>query len=257
MTERGIVQKDEAVLVLMRGFDAAHMSDEEIALLPDCGTPASRLTVGNVSGGLQMTRWLSVFAAVAAVLGATNTFAQDVAPGPGAVVVTIIPGGATFFTEAKDNPSAPSFGNYDLGGAVAVNFNRYLAVEGEVSGAIGISQTMQVGTFTVDEKSPHLLNYSGNLVVSAPTGTSVVPYVTGGVGGLTLFERRALVVDDAETFLTGNVGGGVNWYAGRWGLRGDYRFIAVQSKDEAPAFFGQETRYGHRVYGGVLLNVGR
>ena len=126
-----------------------------------------------------------------------------------------------------------------------------------MSGAIGLSQTMQVGTFTVDEKSPHLLNYSGNLVVSAPTGTSVVPYVTGGVGGLTLFERRALVVDDAETFLTGNVGGGVNWYAGRWGLRGDYRFIAVQSKDEAPAFFGQETRYGHRVYGGVLLNIGQ
>ena len=33
--------------------------------------------------------------------------------------------------------------------------------------------------------------------------------------------------------------------------------IAVRSKDDAPAFFGQETRYGHRVYGGVLLNVGR
>ena len=31
--------------------------------------------------------------------------------------------------------------------------------------------------------------------------------------------------------------------------------IAVQSKDDAPGFFGQETRYGHRVYGGVLINV--
>jgi len=31
----------------------------------------------------------------------------------------------------------------------------------------------------------------------------------------------------------------------------------VQSKDDAPAFFGQETRYGHRVYAGVLLNVAR
>ena len=204
-----------------------------------------------------MTRWIAVLLAAVAVSGATKVFAQDVAPGPGAVVITIIPGGATFFTEAKDNPRAPSFGNYELGGAVAVNINRFLAVEGEVSGAIGVSQTMQVGTFTVDDKSPNLLNYSGNLVVSAPTGTSVVPYVTGGAGGLTLFERRALVVDDSETFLTGNVGGGVNWYAGRWGLRGDYRFIVVQSKDEAPAFFGQETRYGHRVYGGVLLNVGR
>ena len=55
---------------------------------------------------------------------------------------------------------------------------------------------------------------------------------------------------------TGNVGGGAKWYAGRWGLR-DYRFIAVPSKDEASAFFGQEARYGHRVYGAVMLNVGR
>ncbi len=53
------------------------------------------------------------------------------------------------------------------------------------------------------------------------------------------------------------MGGGVKWYAGRWGLRGDYRFLAVRSKDDAPEFFGQETRYGHRVYGGVMLNIGR
>jgi hypothetical protein len=202
-----------------------------------------------------MTRCIAVVLVAVALSGATEVFAQDTAPGPGSVVITIIPGGATFFTEVEDNPQAPSFGNYDLGGAVTYNINRYLAVEGEVSGAIGVSQTMQVGTFEFDGRSPHLLNYSGNLVVSAPTGTSVVPYVTGGVGGLTLFERRALTVDDRETFFTGNVGGGVNWYAGRWGLRGDYRFLAVQSKDDAPAFFGQETRYGHRVYGAVLLNV--
>jgi hypothetical protein len=204
-----------------------------------------------------MTRWIAVLLAVAGITSGTEVFAQDAAPGPGAVVITIIPGGATFFTEAKDNPQGPGFGNYDLGGAVTVNFNRYLSVEGELSGALGVSQSMQVGTFDFDGRSPHLLNYSGNLVVSAPTGTSVVPYVTGGVGGLTLFERRALTVDGTETFLTGNLGGGVNWYAGRWGLRGDYRFIAVQSKDDAPAFFGRESRYGHRVYGGVLLNVGR
>jgi hypothetical protein len=55
----------------------------------------------------------------------------------------------------------------------------------------------------------------------------------------------------------GNVGGGVKWYAGRWGLRGDYRFLGVQSKDDAPPFFGQETRYGHRVYGAVIINLVR
>jgi len=204
-----------------------------------------------------MKHFIAVLLTVAAFAGATPAFAQESAPGPGKVVITIIPGGATFFTEAEDNPLGPSFGNYELGGSVAVNFNRYVGVEGEVSGGIGVSQTMQVGTFELDEKSPNLLNYSANLVVSAPNRSSVVPYLTGGVGGLTMFERRTLTVDDAETFLTGNVGGGIAWHAGRWGLRGDYRFIAVQSKDNASSFFGQEDRYGHRVYAGVLVNIGQ
>ena len=77
-----------------------------------------------------MTRWIAILLAVAAVSGATQAAAQESAPGPGKVVITIIPGGATFFTEASDNPQAPSFGNYDLGGAAAIHFNRFLAVEG-------------------------------------------------------------------------------------------------------------------------------
>jgi outer membrane protein with beta-barrel domain len=203
-----------------------------------------------------MTRWFAVLLAAAGLVGTGQAYAQESVTGPGAVVVTIIPGGGTFFTEGKD-AKGPSFGNYDLGAAVAVNFNRYVGIEGEVSGALGISQDLQIGGLTSSLKTPNLLNYSGNLVLSAANRSSVVPYVTGGVGGLSLFETRSLGINSAETFLTGNVGGGVTWYSGRWGLRGDYRFIAVQSKDDAPDFFGQETRYGHRVYGGVILNTGR
>jgi len=178
------------------------------------------------------------------------------ASGPGVVEITIIPGGGTFFTEGKDT-QGPSFGNYDLGGSVTLNFNRWVGVEGEVSGALGISQSLDFsGATQTDVKTPHLLNYSGNVIVNAAKG-SVVPYVTGGIGGLSLLERSGLGINDTETFLTSNVGGGVKWYSGRWGLRGDYRFIAVQSKDDAPVFFGRENRYGHRVYGGVLLNIGR
>jgi hypothetical protein len=204
-----------------------------------------------------MKRFIAFVLTVAAIGAATPAFAQEAAPGPGKVVITIIPGGATFFTEADHDTQGPGFGNYELGGSVAVNFNRYVGVEGEVSGAIGISQSLQIGASSFDERSPNLLNYSGNLVISAPNRSSVVPYLTGGVGGLTMFERRPLIVNDPETFLTGNVGGGLSWHAGRWGLRGDYRFIAVQSKDDAPAFFGREERYGHRVYAGVLLNLAR
>ncbi|HVQ12063.1 MAG TPA: outer membrane beta-barrel protein [Vicinamibacterales bacterium] len=204
-----------------------------------------------------MTRWIAVLLTIVGVAGATQAYAQEsAAAGPGPVVVTIIPGGATFFTEGTD-AKGPSFGNYDLGAGVTVNFNRFIGVEGEVSGALGITQDLTLPGGTSNLKTPNLLNYSGNLVVSAPNRTSVVPYVTGGIGGASVFQKESLGILDTQTFLTSNVGGGVNWYAGRWGLRGDYRFIALKSKDDAPAFFGQETRYGHRVYGGVLLNVGR
>jgi hypothetical protein len=33
--------------------------------------------------------------------------------------------------------------------------------------------------------------------------------------------------------------------------------MATQSKDSAPLIFGQDTRYGHRVYGGLIINAVR
>jgi hypothetical protein len=205
-------------------------------------------------------RIVTAFIAAIGLAGASQAQAQartpEQTPGPGVVEVTLIPGGGTFFTEGKET-QGPSFGNYDIGGGVTVNVNRYVGIEGEINGALGISQSLDISGVTSDVKTPHILSYSGNLVLSAANRGTVVPYVTGGIGGMSLFERASLGINDTETFLTGNVGGGIKWYAGRWGLRGDYRFIAVQSKDDAPAFFGQETRYGHRVYGGVILNVVR
>jgi len=202
------------------------------------------------------TALLTAFVAVVGVSPALAQTTESSSSGPGKVEASIIPGGGIFFTEGKDS-HAPSFGNYDLGGSLSVNINRYVGIEGEVSGGLGVSQSLDfAGASLADTRTPHLLNYSGNLIVHVARGP-VVPYVTGGGGGLSLFERADLGVNDTETFFTGNVGAGVKWYSGRFGLRGDYRFIAVQSNDNAPAFFGQETRYGHRVYGGIVLNVAR
>ena len=205
-----------------------------------------------------MKRWIAVMVAVAGLAGAGQVYAQESTPGAGSVDVTVIPGGAAFFVEGK-NTKGPSFANYGLGAGVEVNFNRWVGVEGEVSGALGVTQDLRFTTGTTNVKSPNLLNYSGNVVVSAANRSSVVPYATGGVGGLTLFNQSTLGINQNKTFLTGNVGGGLKWFSrtGRWGLRGDYRFLAVRSDDTAPAFFGQETRYGHRVYGGVLINAWR
>jgi hypothetical protein len=203
----------------------------------------------------QISGWI---AGVTMALAASAAHAQDAgAAWPGRVAVTIIPGGATFFTESG-NAKGPSFGNYGLGGAAAVNFNRWVGVEGEVSGALGVTQNLQLAGVTSNQKSPNLLNYSGNVIVHGANRSSVTPYATGGVGGLTIFDKATLGISKTDTFLTGNVGGGVEWFgSGRWGLRGDYRFIAVRSKDDASSFFGQDTRYGHRVYGGVVINAVR
>jgi hypothetical protein len=197
-------------------------------------------------------------AAFIALTSAASALAQTPQPSfnPGTVEASIIPGGGLFFTEGKDT-QGPSFGNYGLGGSVTVNLTRYVGIEGEVTGGLGVTQTLDVnGASLPDVKTPNLLNYTGNVVVHVGHG-SIAPYATGGIGGLSLFERADLGVTDTHTFFTGNVGGGVKWYRGRVGLRGDYRFIVVQSQDDAPAFFGQETRYAHRIYGGLIINVTR
>ncbi len=204
-----------------------------------------------------MTRTIGAWLAALSLLGAAPVFAQDTGPGPATLEVTIIPAGATFFT-AKG--TSPEFGNYTYGGAVTYNINRFVGIEGEVDGTAGITQDLTVGGLLINNsKTPNTLLYNGNLVVSVPTGHGVVPFVTGGVGGLTRYQRAELGVDSTQTFLAGNVGGGVKWYApnGRWGFRADYRFLAVRANDQAPAFFGQDTRYGHRVYGAVIINAVR
>src|SRR5687768_12387167 len=200
---------------------------------------------------IHMKRFL-VLGFVLASFGAVDrAYAQEGPAGAGHAEITFIPVGAVLFTEHKDS-SAPSFGNYQVGAGVTYNINRFIGVEGEVTSSIGLSQSLDFG-YPSTVRTPDVLNYTGNLIVSLANGAPVVPYVTGGVGGLSLFSREAFGINETETLFASNFGGGLKWYAGRWGLRGDYRFVAVPSKDEASAFFGREARYGHRVYGAVML----
>jgi hypothetical protein len=203
-----------------------------------------------------MSGRIAAFVVSGILVSVAGAHAQDANPGPGLVEVTYIPAGAGFFT-SKGN--SPSFGNYGFGTAVTFNVNRYIGVEGELSSMIATSSGLQFGDLDHHIKSPNVLGYTGNVIVSPWTGHAVVPYGTGGIGGMTMFERPELGVNNDTTFLTGNVGGGVKWYApnNRWGLRGDYRFAVTRSKDDAPVFFGRDTRYVHRVYGAVIINTAR
>ena len=188
---------------------------------------------------------------VASLVAAGHVSAQEIAPAPGRLEVSLIPGGGTWFL---DNDDAPGFGNYDAGAAAAYNFSRIFGVEGEVAAAFGTKQELN-GVFG-ERTSPNLLSYTGNLVANW-TGRSFVPYATGGIGGLSVFERSDLSVADGQTHFTGNVGGGIKWLAasGRWGLRGDYRFLMTRGKDDSSSFFGTDNRYANRVYGAVIINA--
>ena len=84
-----------------------------------------------------MKRLIAVVFAFIGIIGTSQAYAQEAGPAIGIVQVSIIPGGGMFFTEDAD-ASEPSFGNYDLGGALTVNFNRFVGVEGEVAGGLGI-----------------------------------------------------------------------------------------------------------------------
>ena len=150
-----------------------------------------------------MFRSASALIAILLIGGVDRAYAQETTAGPGTVEVTVIPGGGTFFTNSGNGSS---FGNYNLGGALTYNFNRVVGIEGEASSSIGISQNLTDGGFRGTLKTPNTVTYTGNIVLSAPTHSSVVPYATGGIGGFTMLQQANLGINNTETFLTGNAG---------------------------------------------------
>jgi hypothetical protein len=202
-----------------------------------------------------MRRWLAVTIAVVMTIGTGRTYADDT-PGAGVVEVTIIPAGAGFVTGKN---GGANFGNYGFGTAVVYNINSIIGVEGQLGAMIATTSGLQFGTLPSRTKAPNFLNYNVDAIVTPVRFGASAIYGAAGIGGLTMFERAGLGVNSDTTFLVGNVGGGIKWYApnSRWGLRGDYRFLMVGSNAEAPAFFGQNKRFAHSVYAGLILNMAR
>lgn len=196
--------------------------------------------------------------ALAAMMGAWPAYAQE-GTGAGRMEISAFPGGGVFFGNSSSE-TEPDFGNYTVGAAFTWNFNRWVGVEGEVGNAVGVKQTVSFNGETLTrQQSPSLFAYNANAVFN-PFGNdrSLVPYATGGLGGLRMLETDEVVslgITAPTNYLTGNVGGGLKWFASRhWGARGDYRLMIVNDNASAPEFFGrEEVRYGHRLYGGLLF----
>ena len=201
-----------------------------------------------------------VLVVLAVVLcAAAGASAQERGAGAGRVEIGAFPGGGMFFTKTS-NGNEPEFGNYALGGSFTVNANRWVGFEGEGGGTVGVRQSFNFGeTAYTNQRSPNTWMYHGNVVVN-PGGSdrALVPYATAGLGGLTLCPcgdaKNTLGVTTYKTYLTGNMGGGLKWFATpHVGFRGDYRLFIVRNNSTAPLFFGSETRYGHRVQGGLVF----
>jgi hypothetical protein len=206
-----------------------------------------------------MGRWLTALVVATVAFGASAASAQETT-GASPWEITGFPGGGILFTEGSSDSKEGDFADYALGGSLTYNFNSYWGVEGEFGGALGIDQRIGFanGPSIGDTSPPDMLAYQGNaLLYPFENDRRFVPYVTGGIGALSMFEKDEVGFDDDETFLTSNAGAGVKWYFGRWAVRGDYRFVAINSNDDAPAFFGRDNRYGHRVYGGLLFGFGQ
>ena len=206
-----------------------------------------------------MSRSIVTFVA-ATLLGVSTAYSQEIGAGAGRMEIAAFPGGGIVFTESGKG-AEPDFTNYALGGSFTLNVNRWIGFEGEVGGSFGVRQNLTFNREVLtDQKTPNTWNYMGNVVYN-PVGNdrTLVPYATGGLGGLTMSDSNAsdvanLGVTRNETYLTGNAGGGLKWFATRHaGLRLDYRLFMINNKDTAPLFFGREDRYAHRVYGGLLL----
>src|SRR5262245_57624414 len=202
-----------------------------------------------------MRTWIAVLAVTALSLGTAH--AQEHSAGAGRVEIGLFPVGGLFFGHYSGN--APNFGNYALGTALTVNINNRIGIEGEIGGGVGLHQEMtHNGVLLSNQQSPSMVAYNGNLIWNViGSNRAVSPYIAGGVGGLTLFTNTHVTnlgIVNNETYLTGNAGGGVKWYATtHFGLRGDFRFLMVKNKDDAPFFNTTWNQYGARVYGGILL----
>ncbi len=218
-----------------------------------------------------MSRKLIALSSVAMLLAFGGAaYAQGEGPQAGQFEIFINPVGGVFWTdgnaeaETEETFGGPGFGQYQTAVSATWHVNRYWGIEGEFAGAIGVEQRLTfpnpgVGSIG-DVTPPSSLSYSGNVVVYPWTlDRSWAPYVTGGLGGLTLLQRNGLTGDD-HTFFTTNLGGGLKYYwSDRWGIRGDYRFLWIDGSGvDAPQFFGRgDDRYGHRVSAGVTLKLKR
>ena len=200
-----------------------------------------------------MTCRVLLFAA-ATMFGASGVaFGQDLV-GAGHVEIesALLGGGAIYLPSTR-----PQAMGYVLNVGATANVNRWAGFEGDFAWAMSRRQTLAFNDATpISERSPNMLFYTGNFVIS-PSGHHhrFVPYIEIGGGAVTVLattEAGPFGLAGDSTHLAANIGGGARWFPlPHWGVRGDYRYIAIRNAN--PPVGVTPIRHANRLYGALVL----
>ena len=178
-----------------------------------------------------MTRWIAVMLISNRFRQRKNVYAQESAAGSGHSRRHGRFRAGRHSSPRASRPTDRASSNYGLGGGVEVNFNRYVGVEGEVTGG---AWDHAGPDFTERHVEPEDAEPAQ---LQQQRGRSAANRLDRAIRDrrhrrVDAFRQRHARRYHTDTFLTGNVGGGVKWFnsSGRWGLRGDYRFVTVKSR---------------------------
>jgi hypothetical protein len=164
-------------------------------------------------------------------------------------------GGGTLFIPS----AAPRSVGYVFDAAANLNVSRRIGLEGDFAWAMSRQHTVGLtGVAPATVRTPNMLFYTANVVFS-PLGhrRKFIPYAEVGGGALGVLGGSAsdsFGLTPDSTHLIANAGGGARWFPiSHWGVRGDYRYIAVRNP-APPAGIGV-VPVGHmqRVYGALVL----
>jgi hypothetical protein len=200
-----------------------------------------------------MTRTGLMFLA-ATLLTSCAAFAQENGAGHVEIDSALLGGGTLFIPSA-----APRSVGYVFDVATNLNVSRRVGIEGDFAWAMSRTHTTGLsGLAPASVRTPNMLFYTGNVLFSPlGHGRSFIPYVELGGGALSALggspsDSFGLASD--STHLTANLGGGVRWFPmPHWGVRGDYRYIAIRNENAPVAIGVVPVGHMQRLLGALVL----
>jgi hypothetical protein len=158
--------------------------------------------------------------------------------------------------------------SFEFGGSIGYAWNRVVGVEflADFTPSFGISNNFNIADTNRLVDDPRVSTYMFNAIAGVPISAGrFEPYVSGGLGGVTL---AADVLDNvldvngpssrsSVTRFGGNIGGGLYTFAGNVGFRADIRYFRAATDNNRSTIVAD--RIAEDLVGGLSLwraNVG-